>query len=292
MLGECSAPLHVMLGGISADRCVDEWWSDLFAAQASVDLQRSAVLSIDWLHLPRAGCDCISTDDQADALAAVLDAVGRHRIDVLIGASYGAMVGAAFAARHAHRIRHLVAISGAHRACASASASRWLQRECIQLARQTADVNRGLTLARALALISYRPAALVDQRFAGKTPAQQLSGLQSYFHHQGKKLLQNFDDERYLSLSASLDQHQVDAHQIRCRVDLIGVDSDALVPVTQLHEFAAMIGSRARVHMLASEYGHDAFLKSTAQLNAMLTGLLADARSKRASADVEVPHVR
>lgn len=274
MLGERAAPLHVLLGGISADRCVDDWWQDLLGVQGSIDLRRNAVLSLDWLQRPRPGQDCIRTSDQSAALAAVLDALGRSRIDVLIGASYGAMVGLAFAACHPQRIGHLVAISGAHRASASATACRWLQREIIHLAQQAGDNERGMMLARALALTSYRPAALFDQRFAAATPDLQQAGLRDYFVHQGNKLAQRFDLQRYLSLSASLDQHLVDVSTIRCRVDLVAVRSDHLVPLAQMQALAAELGARARLHVLASDYGHDAFLKSTRQLNVLLTRLL------------------
>lgn len=115
---------------------------------------------MDWLQRPRDGDECISSANQADALAAVLDVLGCAQINVLIGASYCAMVGLAFAARHPQRIRQLVAISGAHRSCASANACRWLQREIIHLAQQSGEDERGLLLARALALTSYRPSAL------------------------------------------------------------------------------------------------------------------------------------
>lgn len=291
MLGQRGAPLHVLLGGISADRCVDVWWRDLLGDQASIDLQHSAVMSIDWLQHPRSGHDCISTADQADALAAVLDALEHQQINVLIGASYGAMVGLAFAARHPHRIRHLLAISGAHRASASATACRLLQREIIRLARKCGEETCGLLLARALALTSYRPPAMFDQRFAAATPAQQQSGLLTYFQHQGDKLARQFEGERYLSLSSSLDQHLVNPCHIQCRVDLIGVSSDTLVPLAQLRELAASMKPHARLHVLNSDYGHDAFLKSTRQLNILLSRLLAARPSAGSSIAAEVPHV-
>jgi len=290
MLGERAAPLHVLLGGISADRCVDDWWQDLLGAQGSIDLRHTAVLSMDWLQRPHCEQECISTADQADALAAVLDVLGRSQIEVLIGASYGAMVGLAFAARHPQRIRQLVAISGAHRACASANACRWLQREIIALAEQAGDGERGLMLARALALTSYRPSALFDQRFNAVTPAQQQAGLRSYFQHQGNRLSQRFDCQRYLSLSASLDQHLVDVTTIQCRVDLIAVRSDQLVPLAQMQALAAELGARARLHVLASDYGHDAFLKSTRELNALLSGVLTNAAAGCAAVSGGVCH--
>ena len=98
----------------------------------------------------------IGSEDQADAIAALLLELGIRRLHAFVGASYGAMVGLAFAARHPERVRRLVAIAGAHRAHPLAIAVRNLQREIVRLGRTPRRRGAGLDLARRLAMTTYR----------------------------------------------------------------------------------------------------------------------------------------
>ncbi len=264
--GRLDGPLLVALGGISANRQVQCWWRSLYGSNQVLDPDRYLILSIDWLVHP-AG---ITTADQADALAAVTDHLDLPAIDWLIGASYGAMVGLAFAERHSQRLRRLVAISGAHRSRPSSTALRQIQRDIVTLGCESGRPEQGVALARALALTTYRPATLFDQRFGGDRPEQIRQNLRQYLVHQGRTFSHSHDAQRYLCLSASLDAHDVDPARIRCPVDLIGVDSDHLVTPEQLAELARTIGPECRLHILKSAFGHDAFLKEFAALSALL----------------------
>ncbi len=144
--GKLDGPLRVVLGGVSAGRQVQCWWRAHYGPGEVLDPSRSLILSIDWLDHPTG----ISTSDQADALLRVLDHLDLASIDGLIGASYGAMVGLAFAQRHGHRLRRLIAISGAHCALPSTQALRQIQRAVIDLAEDLGDPERGVRWARAL----------------------------------------------------------------------------------------------------------------------------------------------
>src|SRR5690606_24164950 len=99
------------------------------------------------------------------ALAAVLDALAVRRLQALIGASYGAMVGLQFAARHGARVDRLVAISGAHRAHPYATAWRSVQRAIVGLGGNASQRRSALSIARQLALLSYRTPDEFAKRF-------------------------------------------------------------------------------------------------------------------------------
>src|SRR6185312_4682527 len=80
--GVPDAPTVIVQGGISADRDVTApadaapgWWQALVAEEAAIDLTRYRVLAIDWLTPAELGAGTISSEDQADALAALLDAL-------------------------------------------------------------------------------------------------------------------------------------------------------------------------------------------------------------------------
>src|SRR5687767_6905249 len=124
--GSPRAPVVVALGGISASRHVCAtpansaagWWDAIVGAGKAVDTRRYRVASFDYIDGGR-GPDgrperLVSTRDQADALAAVLDAAGIDRVYAVIGASYGGMVALSFAEHHADRLDQAVVIGAAH----------------------------------------------------------------------------------------------------------------------------------------------------------------------------------
>lgn len=269
-----SRPLAIVLGGISADRKIDRWWPDLTGAQGALSTTRFRQLSVDW-PLPEHGGP-VAVDELADLMAAVLDSLSVARVEVLVGASFGAMVGLAFAARHPDRLRRLVAISGAHRSSPAATAGRLIQRRIIESLARLGEPEHGVALARSLALTSYRPAGLFDSRFYDADPRETLATIAQYFEHNGSSFAGRFDAKRYLALSTALDLHCVNPASIRCRTDLVAVTTDGLVPVSQLRELAGAIGIRARLHLLDSPFGHDAFLKSPQLLNPLLKRVLRE----------------
>ena len=270
--GNANGPLRVALGGISASRQVQCWWRAQYGQGRALDPDRALILSIDWLDHPTG----ISTNDQADALARVLDHLDLAVVDDLIGASYGAMVGLAFAQRHSYRLRRLIAISGAHRSQPATQALRQIQRAVIKLGEAAGDPKRGVHWARALALTTYRPAALFDQRFDDVDPCVAGQSLESYLDHQGRTFSNDMSAARYCCLSESLDQHSVIPELIRCPVELIGVDSDRLVPLEQLRDLQSRLPGHARLHVLKSAFGHDAFLKEHSALASILQSLFND----------------
>lgn len=272
--GPADAPVVLAAGGISADRRVDQWWADLYGEGRALDPNRQRILSIDWLGQRWPDDSVVTTAQQAQALLAVLDHLGIQRLPLFVGASYGAMVGLALAAICPERVGRLLAISGAHCPHPMAVARRMIQRDIIRLGVSAGEERLGITLARALALTTYRPASLFGERFQHAEPAGILHQLDGYFQAQGRRLVGRFDAERYLSLSESLDRHQVDPARVRCPVTLIGVRSDELVPVEQLQTLQQAL-PQAELRVIQSAYGHDAFLKEVDFFSQLLAGLVA-----------------
>ncbi|WP_426662577.1 homoserine O-succinyltransferase MetX [Rhodanobacter aciditrophus] len=278
--GAPDAPTVIVQGGISANRDVTApadaepgWWQELVAEGAAIDLGGFRVLAIDWLTPAELGATTISSEDQADALAALLDALGIARAHAFVGSSYGAMVALAFAARHPQRAERLVLLCGAHRAHPLSTAQRSVQRGIVRLGRQSGQLDEALALARQLAMTTYRGSAEFGRRFAGEP---EWRGdrfhfpVEDYLEHQGRRFVERFDAERFLALSESIDLHDVAPEQVPLPTTLIGFPSDRLVPLADLCELQRRLRGPATLEVVESPYGHDAFLKEPEQLAPLL----------------------
>lgn len=278
--GASDAPTVIVQGGISATRDVSApagaepgWWQALVAAEATIDLHCYRVLAIDWITAAELGARAVSSEDQADALAALLDALGIARAHAFVGSSYGAMVALAFAARHPQRAERLVLLAGAHRAHPLSTAQRSVQRGIVRLGQESGQLGEALSLARQLAMTTYRGSAEFGRRFTGE-PAWRDGRfhfpVEDYLAHQGQRFVERFDAERYLALSESIDLHAVEPEQVNLPTTLIGFPSDRLVPLADLCELQRRLRGPATLEVVESPYGHDAFLKEPEQLAPLL----------------------
>jgi len=285
--GAPGAPTVIVQGGISADRDVcgttehagSGWWETMVGAGRAIDLDRVRVLAIDWLDAGDLQAPSISSADQADALAALLDALGIVRVEAFVGASYGAMVGLAFAARHAGRVSRLVVLAGAHRPHPFATAQRAVQRSIVKLGLDNGCVDDALSLARQLAVTTYRNGEEIGRRFAGG--AERRDGrfrlpVEDWLEYHGRRFVARFDAHRYLALSESIDLHAVDPKAVRVPTALIGFASDRLVPLADLCELQQRLGAPASLEVIETPYGHDGFLKEHERLAPLLREALND----------------
>jgi homoserine O-acetyltransferase len=279
--GAPGAPTIIVQGGISADRdaCATAertapgWWETLVGRGRAIDLEHARILAIDWLDTEDLESPSVSSEDQADALAALMDALGIVRAEAFVGASYGAMVGLAFAARHPGRVGRLVALAGAHRPHPYATAQRVVQRGVVRLGLDNGCVDEALSLARQLALTTYRSGEEIGRRFAGG--AEYRDGrfqlpVEGWLEYHGRRFVARFDANRYLALSESIDLHDIDPQAVRVPTTLIGFASDRLVPLADLCALQQRLGAPASLEVIESPYGHDGFLKEHERLAPLL----------------------
>jgi homoserine O-acetyltransferase len=284
LCGAENGPVVVVQGGISANRFAADvagkagWWPAIVGADRAIDTSRWRVLSIDWLDRAALGaCRAIGSEDQADAIAALLDSLGIRRAHAFVGASYGAMVGLALASRHPERLHRLVAIAGAHRAHPLAIAVRNVQREIVRLAAAHGNPAAGLDLARRLAMTTYRG----EREFAERCNAapefrdgRYRFAEEDWLAAAGASFVRRFAAERFLALSESIDLHAIAPESVRVPTTLIGIASDRVVPLADLCELQRRAGAPASLHVIDSRYGHDAFLKDTGQTGPLIAEAL------------------
>ena len=281
LVGPADAPVVFVAGGISAHRHVAAnaldgapgWAEGLLDAGRTLDASRTRILAFDYVGAC-GGIDApIDTADQADAIALLLDALGIDAVDAFVGYSYGALVGLQLAARHPHRLRKLVAASGAHRPHPYASAWRALQRKAVALGQLQCADEQGLSLARQFAMLSYRTPEEFGERFAG--PPVLANGhvrvaAEDYLDAAGARFVARIPATAWLRLSESIDLHAVDPASIHVPTLVIAVEGDRLVPLEDAVALVEGLGRNGRLRVLRSQYGHDAFLKETDRIDGFL----------------------
>jgi homoserine O-acetyltransferase len=181
-----------------------------------------------------------------------------------------------------------------------------LQRQAIQLDPDWAEGNylpqrpprQGLSLARQIAMLSYKSAGLFDERF-GRNPnrnGEDPRGLDDhggglvggrfdiagYLDHQGDRFNQRFDANSYLAILRTMDNwdplHAVASPReafsgVQAHISFVGISSDWLFPpqsVSRLAELFRSAGVAADYRQMQSSHGHDAFLAEQAELVRLL----------------------
>jgi homoserine O-acetyltransferase len=288
-VGDGDAPAVLVLGGISATRRVTSlpgeagagWWDPVINASSVLSSGAVQLVGADFLageglsSLPGDG-DQLTTGDQAEAIARACITSGIETLAAVVGASYGGMVALSLAAARPEFAGKILAISAADRSHPMASAARWIQREIVRLGETAGRPHAGIALARALAMTTYRTAAEFHDRFGAGPDG--VCAVTAYLTRRGEDFAGRWTATRFRQLSESLDLHQVDPSRIAIPVTLVGVTSDTLVPIWQLHALRDALVPGGPLHLLDSPWGHDAFLKEPAAIARLIDRSLTSLR--------------
>jgi homoserine O-acetyltransferase len=158
---------------------------------------------------------------------------------------------------------------------------RDLQRRVVELGNKSGQKREALALARGMAMMTYRTAEEFGERFKGGIAGPHCLGASepgSYLRARGEAFLSVMSPERFLSLSASIDRHDVDATRIVHPALLIGANSDQLVPPGDMRTLASELAGPTELHLLDCLEGHDMFLTNAAHLSTFVSPFLAKAQ--------------
>jgi homoserine O-acetyltransferase len=148
---------------------------------------------------------------------------------------------------------------------------------------------RGLSLARQVAMVTYRSDVSFLRRFGrqrlrdgtgnNRFDSTNLFQVESYLRYQGQKLVDRFDANSYLAITRAMDLHDItvdrgeSAEEVLRRLAMpalcVGISSDVLYPVHEQKSIAAAIPA-ARYREIRSDDGHDAFLIEYGQMTSMI----------------------
>jgi homoserine O-acetyltransferase len=231
--------------------------------------------------------------DMVRAQQRLVDALGIRGIKIVLGASMGGMQALEWAVMDPRVERAIIiAVGKSHTAWQIAISEA--QRQAIY-----ADANwnngyfdpakgpdKGLAAARMMAMFTYRSKDSFERRF-GRSEQPGKPGvfqIESYLHHQGKKLVDRMNAITYVRLTQAMDSHDIGRGRggaesvlkaLKIPLLAVGISSDILYPPSEQKELAALCARGTYVEMI-SDNGHDAFLIEFDTLNQIFSGFLKD----------------
>lgn len=152
----------------------------------------------------------------------------------------------------------------------------------------------GLALARMVGHITYLSDESMRAKFGRALQGKERIGfdfstdfaVESYLHHQGDTFTKRFDANSYLYITKAIDYFDVTQEgsltkglsRVKASYLVISVTSDWLYPSYQSQEIvSALTANEREVHYceVRSNYGHDAFLLESGQLNYLIGRFLS-----------------
>lgn len=297
------------------------WWGDLIGPGLAIDTDRWFVVAPNMLggcqgttgpaSLSPSGTEWgprfpfTTIRDQVGVQTHLSDALGIDRWAAVIGGSMGGMQALEWAVTHPERVARLAVIAAPPFATADQIGLSSVQIEAVRTdplfhngdyydEKDGEGPHRGLALARRIALLSYRSASELNDRFertwqSDITPlgAGGRFAVESYLDFHGNKFTRRFDANSYLTLVEAMNSHDVGRDRggvaaalgrVSALALVVGIDSDRLFPVDGQEMITAHLphtldGDHAII--MRSEFGHDAFLIETDLVAAQVKRLLS-----------------
>jgi len=300
---------------LSGSARVADWWPEMFGQV--FDLSRDCVICTNILGScygssgplslnPATGkpygpdFPLVTIRDIVRSQAHVLGELGVKRLRTVIGASIGGMQALQWAVDFPDRVDHCIAI-GCAPLSAMGLALNHLQRKAIQLDPDFRDglyepnqqPARGMGLARAIGMCSYKSPELFDERYGrkpnrnGEDPVRGIGeryDVAGYLDHQGEKFVSRFDANSYVVITKAMDTFELGRgyaseaealKRIRAHVSLVGISSDWLFPAKDVRVLSDRIeaaGVQCDYTEFETVHGHDGFLAEMDVVAAVVNG--------------------
>jgi len=204
--------------------------------------------------------------------------LGIEKIQLVTGGSMGGQMALEWAIQNPDLIENLVPIA------TNARHSAWgiAYNEAQRMALDNQDKEKGLSAARAIAMLSYRSYESYVKTQTDEIDTVDNFRASSYQNYQGQKLVKRFNSDSYHILSKAMDSHNLGRGrgsvekalcEIKAKTIVIGIDSDNLFPIPEQEHIAEYIPD-ARIEIIDSLYGHDGFLIENDQLTEIMRNIL------------------
>lgn len=150
--------------------------------------------------------------------------------------------------------------------------------ETQRMALEHPDSAKGLEIARAMAMLSYRHYDTYANTQLDLDQRTDHFSASSYQRYQGEKLEKRFSPISYYYLSKAMDSHNIGRRygglesalaRIKSKCVTIGIETDILFPLSE-QKFIADHIKNAKFKSISSEYGHDGFLIEVGKITNIL----------------------
>ena len=292
-----------------------EWWPGLVGDGKFFDPAKYFIICVNKPGSPYGSISPLSTDpatgepyyhrfpvfsirDMIRSFQFLKAELGVTQILVGLGGSTGGMQLLEWAIMEPGLFRHIVPI------VTNAALSPWAiafnasQRMAIEadatwLEHRPDAGQKGLAVARSIALISYRHyngygiTQPRDKSIVPLTP-EVVFAADSYQRYQGLKLVNRFNVISYYRLTQSMDSHDVGRNReggvkgalalIEAKTLVIGIESDVLYPIHEQELLQQQIRN-ASLLRIASDFGHDGFLLEYEKIEVALRAFIQERSS-------------
>ncbi|ALJ21241.1 homoserine O-acetyltransferase MetX [Microbacterium sp. No. 7] len=306
-------------GAAGPGHATEGWWGDVVGPGCAIDTDRWFVVAPNILGgcQGSTGPSSIGPDgaewagrfpyltirDQVAAQALLADHLGIPSWAAVVGGSMGGMHALEWAITHPERVQRLAVLAAPPFSTADQVTLNSVQVEAIQIdprfqhgeyydAPDGEGPHRGLALARRMALLNYRTATELNQRFgrswqSGKSPLGHGGrfAVESYLDFHGNKFTRRFDANSYITLVEAMSSHDIGRDRggieaalarVTARTLVLGIDSDRLFPLDGQQRISRGIRSTIddETVVITSDFGHDGFLIETPAVGHHLQRLL------------------
>jgi homoserine O-acetyltransferase/O-succinyltransferase len=277
-----------------------DWWSGLVGEGMIFDPQHYYIVCANMLGSPYGSTAPTTINPQTSSayrdtfpLITIRDIVKSHQllahhlgitqVYLGLGGSMGGQQTLEWAIQMPHFFKNIAVIACGAKQSPWAIALNEAQRMAIEAdptiyTDAPSAGSKGMAAARAIGMVSYRTYESFnrqqqdsDERFSEHKAA-------SYQRYQGLKLSNRFEAWSYVSLSRTMDSHDVGRgrggaatalNKIIAHTLVVGIESDVLFPVSEQVFIAAHIMG-AQFEIIPSYYGHDGFLVEYEKLTKLL----------------------
>jgi len=232
----------------------------------------------------------ITVSDIVSVHSELVRHLGIDRLLAVIGGSLGGMQALDWAVRFPKQMGGTIVLASAPKLAAQGIAFNAVGRRAIYADSgfcngkyyDSEGPRYGLALARMVAHITYLSEDSIElkfgrrlqdsDRFAYDMQKETEFQIESYLHYQGKRFVQRFDANSYVSLTRAMDYYDLsDGHEtladalknVQSRFLVASYDSDWLFPSSQSKELVSallQVGKHVSFLELECPFGHDSFL--------------------------------
>jgi homoserine O-acetyltransferase/O-succinyltransferase len=294
---------HALTGSADADA----WWEGMFSEGGAFDETKDFILCSNVLGScygttgpvslnPETGrhygpeFPLITIRDMVHVQRRLLESLGIQKVKLAVGASLGGMQVLEWGFLYPDVVQSLMPMGASGRHSAWCIAQSEAQRQAIYADRHWNDgwytseqpPAQGLAAARMMAMCSYRSYENFQTRFGREFQHGTTFMAESYLHHQGRKLVERFDANTYVTLTRAMDMHDLARGRgvyeevlgsMQLPVDILSIYSDVLYPKEEQEELARYMPN-SKLLYLQEPYGHDAFLIDVETVSRMVSEFL------------------